>query len=158
MRLSGFRTGVTSVRGVPSAGRRNPGNIMGDAAVGTIKQVGEFSFTSTSVTFAEAAGGAGAADINFEGTATGFGTVLGTLTFFDDAPGAKTGRTRWVGNAYLENGESVQGSSEGFFEECGKHKWRVRGALRTSTGTVLLSDGVVSLDGRTYKGTLSEWT
>jgi hypothetical protein len=34
----------------------------------------------------------------------------------------------------------------------------VRGLLRTSAGTVLLSDGVVSLDGRAYKGTLTEWT
>jgi predicted metalloprotease len=43
------------------------------------------------------------------------------------------------------------------FEQSGKHKWRVRSIVRTSNGTVLLSDGVISLDGRAYKGTLTPW-
>jgi hypothetical protein len=29
--------------------------------------------------------------------------------------------------------------------------------MRTSTGTTFTSDGVVSLDGRTYKGVLTDW-
>lgn len=120
------------------------------------KKAIEFSFKSTSVTYEEVPGG-GATRINVEGTATGFGTVLGTLSFFADAPGAQSGRTSWVGDAYLDNGDQVQGASEGFWEKSGKHKWRVRGLLRTSTGTMYRSDGVVSLDGRTYKGTLAEW-
>jgi len=33
----------------------------------------------------------------------------------------------------------------------------VRGLMRTSAGTTYTSDGVVSLDGRTYKGELTEW-
>jgi hypothetical protein len=117
----------------------------------------KFSFTSTGVTYTQAPDGNGVAEINFEGTATGFGTVLGTLTLFGDGPGAKTGQSSWVGTAYLENGEEVQGSSEGFYEPSGKHKWRVRGTLRTSTGAMFQSDGVISLDGRTYKGSLTAW-
>ena len=124
----------------------------------TAKKAGEFSFTSTGVTYLEGSSGAGVAQINLEGTATGFGTVLGTMTLYDDAPGSKTGRSSWLGVAFLDNGDQVQGSGEGFFEECGKHKWRTRSILRTSTGAVLLSDGIISLDGRTYKGTLSEWS
>ena len=124
----------------------------------TAKKAATFSFKGTTVTYAAGADGGGLVAINFDGTATGYGTVLGTLTFFEDAPGSKTGRTNWVGTAFLDDGTEVQGSSEGFYEDAGKHKWRVRGLLRTSAGTVLLSDGVVSLGGRAYKGTLTEWT
>jgi hypothetical protein len=116
----------------------------------------KFSFTSTGVTYSRGPDGSAAA-INLEGTATGFGTVLGTLTLFGDAPGAKTGESTWVGTAYLDNGEEVQGTSEGFYEPAGKHKWRVRGTLRTSTGAMFNSDGIISLDGRTYKGNLTSW-
>jgi hypothetical protein len=83
--------------------------------------------------------------------------VLGTLSVFRDAPGALSGTTSWVGTAFLDNGDEVYGSSEGCWERTGKHKWRVRGLLRTSAGTTYTSDGVVSLNGRAYKGELTEW-
>jgi len=102
-------------------------------------------------------GAGGVTHVNLDGTATGFGTVIGTLSFFADAPGAQNGRTSWVGSAYLDSGDEIFGVSEGFWERKGKHKWRVRGLLRVSTGATYLSDGVVSLDGCTDKGTLSEW-
>ena len=117
----------------------------------------DFSFKSTSVTFQELDGGAGATHVNYEGKATGFGTVLGTLSFFSEAPGAQGGTTHWVGTAFLDNGDEVTGSSDGYWERTGNHKWRVRGLMRTSAGTTYTSGGVVSLDGRTYKGQLSEW-
>ena len=117
----------------------------------------EFSFKSTGVTYAQTPGGGGVTHINFEGTASGFGTVLGTLSFFADAQGATSGRTHWVGTAYLDNGDEVHGSSDGAWQKSGKHQWRVRGTLPTSTGAVFQSDGVVSLDGRTYTGFLTEW-
>jgi len=121
------------------------------------KAVGEFSMKSTSVTVSTSAGGV-ASQINLEGTATNFGTVIGTMTFVADAPGAKTGRTAWLGAGYLENGEILRGSGEGFFTDAGKHKWRVRSVLRISNGTVLLADGELSLKGRIYKGTLHDWS
>jgi hypothetical protein len=131
--------------------------ITGAATMASEKKSAAFSFKSTGVTCALVSGGGGVNHINLEGTATGFGTVIGTLSFFADAPGAQSGRTSWVGDAYLDNGDQVFGVSEGFWEKSGKHKWRVRGLLRVSTGATYLSDGVVSLSGRTYKGTLSEW-
>lgn len=118
---------------------------------------GEFSFKSTSVTYNEIPGAGGETAINLEGTATGFGTVLGTMSLWSDGPGAESGRSSWVGSGYLENGEVVQGTGDGFYERTGKHKWRVRSVVRVSTGALLLSDGVISLDGRSYKGTLTEW-
>lgn len=120
------------------------------------KKQGEFSFKSTGVTYEEVTGG-GVVRLNLEGTASGFGTVMGTMSLFGDAPGAQSGQSSWVGEAYLDNGDVVQGTGAGFFERSGKHKWRVRSVVRTSTGAVLLSDGVVSLDGRSYKGKLTDW-
>jgi hypothetical protein len=121
------------------------------------KKAAEFSLKSTSVTYNEIPGG-GETEVNLEGTATGFGTVLGTLSLWADGPGADSGRSSWVGSGYLENGEVVQGTGDGFFEKVGKHKWRVRSVVRVSSGALLLSDGVISLDGRSYKGMLTEWS
>jgi hypothetical protein len=121
----------------------------------TAKKSVDFAFKSTSVTYAELAGG-GVNHINLEGTATGYGTVLGTLSFFADSPGAKAGRTKWRGEAYLDNGDQIQSTSDGFWQENGKHEWRVRGTLCNSLGQVYQSDGIVSLANRTYNGTLTE--
>ena len=123
----------------------------------TAKKGTDFSFKSTSVTFEELGGGAGVNHINFEGRASGFGTVLGTMSLYSDAMGAQQGRSHWVGTAFLDNGDEVYGSSDGYWERTGKHKWRVRAVLRTSTGATYTSDGIVRLDGRTYKGALTEW-
>jgi hypothetical protein len=121
------------------------------------KSVSEFSMTSTGVTVTALEGGGGANHVNLEGAATGFGTVVGTLTFIADAPGAKTGTTSWLGAGYLDDGDIRRGSGEGVYEESGKHKWRVRSIVRIDDGSVLLSDGELSLDGRSYKGNLYAW-
>jgi hypothetical protein len=119
------------------------------------KKSGEFSFNATSVAYVMTEGGGGANHINLEGTATGFGEVLGTLSLFGDAPMAQSGPASWVGTAYLDNGDVVESAGEGFFERSSKHKWRVRSIMRGSTGAVYVTDGVISLKGRTYKGTMT---
>jgi hypothetical protein len=118
------------------------------------KKGGEFSFKATSVAYVITDGG-GANQINLEGKATGFGEVLGTLSLFGDAPMSQAGQSSWVGTAYLDNGDIVEGTGDGFFERSGKHKWRVRSIMRTSTGAVYVTDGTISLKGRTYKGTIT---
>jgi hypothetical protein len=80
--------------------------------------------------------------------------VLGTLSLFGDGPMAQSGPASWVGTAYLDNGDIIESTGTGFFERTGKHKWRVRSIMRGSTGLVYLTDGVISLKGRTYKGTM----
>jgi hypothetical protein len=120
--------------------------------------VGEFSLTSTGVTVAATPDGGGSNAVNFEGTATGFGTVMGTLTFLSEAPDAKGGQVTWMGQGYLENGDRVGGAGNGVFEEIGNQKWRVRLCIAITDGSVILSDGEVHLDGRSYNGTIQEWT
>lgn len=121
------------------------------------KKTGGFSFKATSVAYVMTDDGGGANQINLDGKADGFGTVLGTLSLYGDAPMSQSGPCSWVGSAYLDNGDIVEGTGEGFFERAGKHQWRVRSILRTSTGAVLRTDGVISLKGRTYKGTMAAW-
>jgi len=118
------------------------------------KKSGEFSFKATSVAYVMTEDGGGANQLDLDGTASGYGEVLGTLSLFGDGPMAQSGPASWVGTAYLDNGDIVESTGTGFFERTGKHKWRVRSIMRGSTGLVYLTDGVISLKGRTYKGTM----
>jgi hypothetical protein len=120
------------------------------------KGQGEFSFKATSVSYEDGAGGA-VVRLHLEGKAAGFGTVLGTMSLFGDAAGAQSGRTTWVGEAYRDNGDVVQGTGAGYFAKRGKHKWRIRSVVRTSTGDLFTSDGLLALDGRSYTGRLAAW-
>src|SRR3990172_2557465 len=67
------------------------------------KEIGQFSIKSTSVSYAE---DGGSVQINCEGTATKYGTVVGTLILRGE-PGAKSGRLSWRGQGFLENGETA---------------------------------------------------
>jgi hypothetical protein len=114
------------------------------------KEMGNFSFKVTSVTYGDAS-----AQVNLHGSATGFGTVEGTLTFMGE-PGAKSGTCSWRGTAYMDNGETKGGTAEGSWETVGKHKWRVRGLNRLADGQTFLSDGEVDLASQSYNGKLYE--
>jgi hypothetical protein len=119
------------------------------------KEIGDFSFQITSTSYA---GEANTVQLNVDGSAAGFGTVLGTMTFHVDSPGVKNGALSWRGQGFLENGENVVGIGEGAWEEIGAHQWRTRMILRISDGQVLASDGVLDLASRTLKGKNLEWS
>ena len=121
------------------------------------KEAGEFSFTSAGVTVTSEPGGSVTQAVNLEGTATAFGTVLGTLTFHVSEPGADSGFTTWAGTAYKDDGEAVGGVGRGVFEKSGTNKWRVRAILQVTGGPLLLSDGEIALEGRGYAGKLYDW-
>jgi hypothetical protein len=118
------------------------------------KEIGEFSLKSASVSYAEEGG---TVQINCEGTATGYGTVLGTLTFRGE-PGAKSGPLNWRGQGFLENGETLAATGEGTWEDLGKHKWRTRLMVTNSNGECHCSDGHLDLATRTLTGKILEWS
>ena len=118
------------------------------------KEIGEFSLKATSTTYAEEGG---TVRINLDGTATGYGAVLGTLTFRGE-PGAKTGPLSWRGQGFLENGDTVTGTGEGTWEEIGKQKWRTRLLVTTSDGECHASDGHLEFQSRTLTGKMLEWS
>ena len=118
------------------------------------KEIGEFSLKSISTSYAEEAG---IVQVNLDGTATGYGTVLGTLTFRGE-PGAKSGPLSWRGQGFLEDGSTVVGAGQGNWEEIGKHRWRTRLIVTTSDGRCHASDGQLDLKSRTLSGKMLEWS
>jgi hypothetical protein len=126
----------------------------GDHIMAIGKEIGDFTLKSTSTSYAEEGG---SVQINCDGTATGYGTVLGTLTLRGE-PGAKKGPLSWRGQGFLENGETVTGAGEGNWEEIGKHKWRTRLIVTTSDGRCHASDGQLNLQSRTLSGKMLEWS
>jgi hypothetical protein len=124
------------------------------------KQLGEFSFKSTSLTYT-AMGAGGTVQGNFEGSAKGeglTGPALGTLTAVGDAPGAKSGTCSWAGASYLDSGEELNSKGAGTWEKIGTHKWRIRATTYFSDGRTMAADGVIDLATRSFSGTLHEWS
>ena len=58
------------------------------------KAIGEFSLKAITATYSPGPAGGVLNQVNWEGTATGFGTVFGTATSID---GAKGGSSGWCG-------------------------------------------------------------
>jgi len=117
--------------------------------------VGEFSLASTGTTF-EANDDGLKSTANFEGTATGYGTVAGTLTFMADAADASIGAARWVGQGFLDDGSQVAGVGQGTWEQAGHHRWSIKMDIEISSGDRIRSEGEVDLASRTYNGKLYE--
>lgn len=115
--------------------------------------LGEFSQQSTSATYLPGPGGSTLTQVNFEGTARGFGTIGVTATFV----GAKAGTFSANGAAYLENGDLLTGAATGSFESSGANRWRTSCIWRISDGSALLSEGEIDLASRTWKGENFEW-
>jgi len=120
--------------------------------------IGEFEFSSRGLAVSDpSSGGGGSITVDYEGTATGYGVVASSMTFTVQEAGAKSGTVSANNVAWLENGDSMNGVSRGVFSSSGTNTWRVRAMVVVSDGTVLLSEGEVSLAERTYKGKLYAW-
>ena len=116
------------------------------------KVLGDFSNKITSVAYTED----GAVYISLDGTASGYGTVLGTLILRGE-PGATSGAATWIGEGFLDDGSIVRGKGQGTFEEVGKHQWRTRLLITLSNGDILASDGKIDLATRTLSGKNLAW-
>jgi hypothetical protein len=121
------------------------------------KEAGEFSFTSSGVTVSSTPNGGVSSQVNVEGPAAGFGAVIGTLTFYAAESGSDSGFVTWTGTGYLDGGETSGGQGRGVFEKSGTHKWRVRLIIKITDGPLILTDGEMALEGRSYNGTISQW-
>ena len=120
--------------------------------------IGEFEFSSRGLTVSDpSSSGGGSITVDYQGTATGYGTVASSMTFTAHEAGAKSGTVSANNVAWLENGDSMNGVSKGVFSSSGTNTWRVRAMVVVSDGTVLLSEGEVSLAEQTYKGKLYAW-
>ena len=120
--------------------------------------IGEFEFTSRGSSISDPTGsGGGSITVDYEGTATGYGTVASSMTFTIQEAGAKSGTVSANNLAWLDNGDSMTGVARGVFNSSGTNTWRVRSMVVVSDGTVLLSEGEISLAEQSYKGKLYAW-
>lgn len=116
------------------------------------QSVGDYTFTITSVAITPATAGNMLAQVNVEGTATGFGSIVGTVT----ATPAGHASGTWQSHAvfFLDSGEPLSGTAQGTFTSVGPKRWRLRGLFRDSLGRALMTDGEMDLATRTWQGKL----
>jgi len=117
------------------------------------KPIGEFSMKMVTVTLEAGPAASILNQVNFEGTATGFGAIYETATFVG---GAKDGSFTLVGVAYLDNGDSIGATGRGTYESKGRHRWATASTVELSDGRRISGVGEIDLASRTWKGTISE--
>jgi hypothetical protein len=113
---------------------------------------GEFSLKMTSNIFTPGPANSVLVQANYEGTATGFGTLLLTCTY----AGFKGGTHSWCGAAHLDNGDVITYLGQGTHEGSGRQKWRTQGISSNSDGRTLNVEGEIDLAARTWSGKFSE--
>jgi hypothetical protein len=111
-------------------------------------QVGEFSFKFTSLTVKAGPAGSTIIEGNYEGPASGMGTIVGTGAFV----GRKSGTYSTCSALYLDNGEELSGAGTGTFESNGKHRWKTQGVVHRSDGRTVSTEGEIDLATRSWSG------
>ena len=119
---------------------------------------GEFTLKHLGNTYVKNDDGVVVAYASYEGTATGFGTVMGTMCFPLVENGATSGKCSWAGQAFQPDGTNTSSSGDGTWEQVeGKHAWKTSiPALAISDGRVISSQGEIDLEARTFNGQLSD--
>jgi len=123
------------------------------------KEIGHFSFKSTSSTITAGPGTAMTFQTNFEGSAkwdAGEGTAVGTLTVVAER-GVKSGLWEWCGATFLNSGGAVGVKSHGTWQETGPGKWQYRGTGEDSEGVISAIESEHDLATRTLSGKNYEW-
>jgi hypothetical protein len=110
--------------------------------------LGEFSFKAITVTNTRGPAGSILTQVNWEGTATGFGAIFNTTTYIGD----ESGTFGECAIAYPDSGDAVRGIGEGTFRSAGKHRWNTKGFLQLSDGRRIATEGEIDLAGRSYRG------
>jgi len=118
------------------------------------KELGVYDLKQTGVSHSE---DGATVSVDFDGTATNFGTVLGSL-ILRGTPGATQGPCSWRGQSFQESGERSVATGEGTWEDSGKNRWRVRLLISTSDGQTFGTDGMLDLASRSLKGKQLDWS
>jgi hypothetical protein len=119
------------------------------------EQIGEFSLTHIGNTYGTNTAGDIMSSVNFQGYATGFGTVWGTLissNHLSDS-NATNGEIQWVGEAFLEDGSVLGGIGKGTWEKPeNEHAWNLVLLVNLSNGEKHRSEGFIDLETLVYSG------
>ena len=120
--------------------------------------LGEFAFNQTAIAYVKNDDGVVVAYVNYEGIATGFGTVQGTLAFPLPEGGATSGAVSWTGQAFPPDRPWNTASGDGTWEQVeGKYAWKISlPAIELSDGNRIRSEGEVDLEARSFSGQIFE--
>ena len=92
---------------------------------------------------------------HWEGTATGFGAVFGTLTvdLSSDDIAATSGTCRWVAVGFLPDGGRDGGTAEGpWTQHAGRNAWSLSLTGSSASGQKIRSEGEIDLASRSWTG------
>ena len=96
---------------------------------------------------------------NWRGTAEGYGTVFGTLTYSPIALGEmdeklEGGEVRWTGQGFLEDGSSAAATGVGTWKkDPAGHVWHMDYVLELNDGSKIRSVGQIELATLKFTGT-----
>ena len=114
--------------------------------------LGEFSLQLTGNAFRKADDGSLIGTSNWEGTATGYGTVFGTLTLTMNG-GSSSGSCGWIAQAFPEDQPWACGSGDGTWDQTEGHHWKlVFPCIEGSDGSRIRCEGEIDLAARTFSG------
>ena len=120
---------------------------------------GEYTFKNTGVVVSKTADGQVQQLMSYEGAATGFPVVLGSLIFtmpLSEAA-ANSGSCSWAGRGVLDDGTLAAGLAEGTWERIGNElRANVSLVHEVSNGQKIRTEGVVDFNGRTFNGTMHD--
>ena len=111
-----------------------------------------FSFNWNTMQFVDA-GDDIIVNINIEGTAEGFGIVMGTLKVY--GCGQTSGTYEFTAISFPEEGEQVTGRGTGEWQQVAPHRWESQQTTHLSTGDTIKGEGVFDLPNRTWSGTFA---
>lgn len=116
--------------------------------------IGEFSLNHKGNAYIKTDDGVIVAIVNYEGEATGFGTVFGTMRFPLPDGGATSGTCSWTGQAFPPDQAWVSGSGDGTWEQVeGRYAWKITlPSIENSDGSRVRSEGELDLETRTFTG------
>jgi hypothetical protein len=120
--------------------------------------IGTFSLEHVSNTYTVEEGNLITNHTNWKGTAEGYGSVFGTLTFAPVPLGEMNdtlegGEVRWTGQGFLEDGTNVAGTGVGTWEKVPEeHIWKTDYILEISDGTKIRSVGEIALETMMFTG------
>ncbi len=110
-----------------------------------------FSFTNNTAIYTES-DGVITVTLNLEGTADGYGAVLGTLTA--EPAGASSGTYQFVGVSYPETGPSATAIGTGTWSQIDNDTWSTSGTTDISdVDATVKAEGELRLSTRSWSGT-----
>ncbi len=116
------------------------------------KLLGEFNAHWTTIGIQPGNAGDMIVQGNFEGTAGGYGVVLGTMTATPAGHRAGTFKTHAIG--FPGNGSTVSAIGQGTFELVADGRWRTNAVMTDSNGLQVSGEGEIDLSSRTWRGKL----